>query len=72
MYSHLFEHNLVDLLNKKVMMKNLLESDVFNYTFDFDEWPATNSNTTKVLAPYNKSVFKLRYEYPNVFRKIFE
>jgi hypothetical protein len=41
-YSHLFKFNLVELLLKEVEMTALLESDIFNYTFDFDEWPSTN------------------------------
>jgi hypothetical protein len=71
-YSHLFEHNLVDLANKGVELTKLFESNVFNHTFDFDEWPATNANTDKMLAPYNKSIFKLRYEYPKIFPSVFE
>ena len=53
-------------------MKYLFESNVFNYTFDFDEWPALDVNDEKDLQPYNKSMFKLRYEYCNTFRKQFE
>lgn len=68
-YAHLFEFNLVDLLEKEVKMVDLFNSKVFNHTFDYDEWPATNPDTKKILAPYNKSIFKMRYEYPNVFRK---
>lgn len=70
-YSHLFERNLVVLINKGVEMTSLFESNIFSYNFDFDEWPATNVDTTKLLAPYNKSIFKLRYEYPSIFRKQF-
>lgn len=70
-YAHLFEFNLVDLLKKEVEMTKLFSSAVFNYTFDFDEWPATNPDTRTMLAPYNSSVFKIRYEYPNVFNRQF-
>jgi len=63
-YSHLFENNLVDLINKGVKMTDLFNSNVFNHTFDYDEWPATNADTRKIIVPYNKSIFKLRYEYP--------
>uniref|UniRef100_A0A7S3ILI3 Ion transport domain-containing protein n=1 Tax=Strombidium inclinatum TaxID=197538 RepID=A0A7S3ILI3_9SPIT len=70
-FSHLFEFNLVDLLNKGVTMAPLFNSSIFNHTFDFDEWPATNSNTKKVLAPFNKSMFKLRFEYPDIYRNIY-
>lgn len=69
-YSHLFLNNLVDLLNKNVTMTGIFNSKVFNHPFDYDEWPTTNSNTEKQLQPYNSSVFKLRYEYSNIFQKI--
>lgn len=46
-YSHLFKYNLIDLLNKGVEMTPILSSDIFNYTFDFDEWPATNTDPNK-------------------------
>jgi len=70
-YSHLFENNLVDLINKGVEMTPLFESSIFTYQFDFDEWPATNVDINRILSPYNKSIFKLRYEYPSIFRKQF-
>lgn len=47
-YAHLFEHNLVDLISKGCAMEALFLSNVFNYTFDFDEWPSTNADTRKV------------------------
>ena len=46
-YGHLFNHNVIDLINKGVKMKELFKSNIFNHTFDYDEWPSTNSNTTK-------------------------
>ena len=61
MYSHLFEYNLVELVQKGVDMTTLFESNVFNHTFDYDEWPATNADTNKMLAPYNQSIFNVRY-----------
>jgi hypothetical protein len=69
-YSHLFEHNLVDLLNKNVTMTSIFNSKIFNHPFDYDEWPTTNANTNKQLEPYNMSIFKLRYEYPAIYTKI--
>ena len=44
-FSNIFKHNFVDLIQKEVNLKPLLESKIFNHTFDYDEWPATNSNT---------------------------
>jgi len=66
-YANLFQNNFVDLLNKGVEMKDVLQSKVFNHTFDFDEWPATSSNTISLLRPYNKSIFALRHEYKTIF-----
>lgn len=53
-------------------MTELFESRIFNHTFDYDEWPATNSDTSKTLAPYNNSIFKLRYQYPSSFKRIWQ
>jgi len=69
-FSHLFEHNLVDLINKGVTCTELFNSDIFTYNYDYDEWPATSANTQKMSMPYNKSIFKMRYEYPNVFKNL--
>jgi hypothetical protein len=72
-YSHLFEKNLVDLLQKGVQLTNLFNSKIFYHDFDFDdrEWPATNSNTDKMLQPYNESMFDLRFQYKKIFREIY-
>lgn len=70
-YAHLFQHNIVDLLNKGVQMTPLFKSKIFINVFDYDEWPGTHHNTNKMLAPYNNSVFKLRYEYPCVYKRLY-
>ena len=51
-------------------MTGIFSSKVFNHPFDYDEWPTTNAYTNKQLEPYNMSIFKLRYEYPAIFTKI--
>jgi hypothetical protein len=51
-------------------MTAIFQSRVFNHPFDYDEWPTTNSNIIKQLEPYNQSIFKLRYEYPSIYTKI--
>lgn len=61
---------MVELINKGVEMETLFKSKIFNHTFDFDEWPATNANTNKMLAPYDKSIFKLRHKYAEIFPNI--
>ena len=71
-YGHLFNYNVIELINKGVKMTPLFKSKVFNHTFDFDEWPSTNSNTIKAMAPFNESMFKLRHYYQDVFPKIYK
>lgn len=66
-YCHLFNYNAVELLNKGVQMTKLFKSNIFNHTFDYDEWPSTNSNTRKLMSPFNESMFKLRHHYKDVF-----
>lgn len=71
-FSHLFNYNAVELLNKGVQMTALFKSKIFNHTFDFDEWPSTNSNTRKIMSPFNESMFKLRHHYRDVFPKLYK
>lgn len=71
-YSHLFKNNLVDLINKGVDMETLFNSNVLAFEFDFDEWPATNANTKKMLVPFNNSIFSLRMQYQTIFQDIYD
>jgi hypothetical protein len=69
-YSTLFLNNFVTMLEKGCRCSELLSSDIFNYEFDFDQWPGTNSNTTKMIHPFSQSIFKLRDSYSVIFDKI--
>jgi hypothetical protein len=69
-YSNLFLHNFVDLLNKGCKCSDLLCSQIFNYEFDFDHWPGTNSNTERQLKPFSSSIFNLRTSYNKIFEDI--
>jgi len=53
-------------------MTELLESSLFDYEFDFDEWPGTNTDTSRVLSTYNDSIFKMRFKYGSIFPVQFE
>ena len=55
-------------------MRELFDSAVFNYAFDYDEWSTTSPfiDDHMKLMPYNGSMFKLRYEYKNIFKPIYE
>ena len=66
-YANLFEHNLVELMQKGVSMEALFKSKVLQFQFDYDEWPAQNFDVTRAIAPYNKSFFKIRFGYDSVF-----
>jgi hypothetical protein len=69
-YSFLFQNNFVDLVNRGISVIPLLESNIFCHEFDYDEWPTQHCHMTKEISPYNGSMFKLRFEYPNVFRTL--
>lgn len=71
-FSNLFKYNFVDLVNKGVTLKPLLESKIFQFTFEYEEWPATNQNTEQMLKPYNESIFQLRHQYHKVFPEVFK
>ena len=53
-------------------MEALFKSKVLEFQFDYDEWPAQNSDTRKCIAPYNQSFFKIRYLYGTTFSKHFK
>ena len=48
-------------------MAQLLDSDIFEYTFDYDEWPGVHYNEDSFLRPYNESLFYVRFHYKSVF-----
>lgn len=56
-------------MEKGILVAELLNSEVFCKTFDFDEWPGTHTDSTTYLRPYNDSIFKLRDSYSVVFHE---
>ena len=69
-FSNLFHHNLVEMMNKGVNMAGLFGSDILVRKFDYDTWPSVSDNYDKIIAPYNNSIFKLRFHYSSVFSKL--
>ena len=67
--SYLFEKIMSQLITKGVKVAKVLNSSIFHYTFDFDEWPSTHTNDKKYIRPYNDSVFSLRKNYNKVFHE---
>ena len=63
----MFLKNLQILVQKDIHIKGILDSKIFNMTFDFDAWPGNHVNNQELLRPYNHSIFHLRYHYNTVF-----
>ena len=64
---YLFYRNFPSLLDKGIDIQPLLRSEVFNFQFDFDEWPSTHHNPNEYLRPFNESIFMIRKHYRTVF-----
>ena len=45
----------------------MLDSQIFNYEFDYDEWPSTHHDPSEELRPFNENMFMLRKYYSTVF-----
>lgn len=55
------------LIEKDISVSSLLESKVFNHTFDFDDWPGNHWNEEECIRPYTGSFFQIRHAYKTVF-----
>ena len=66
-YAHLFQHNMIDIMLRGIPVVDLFNSNIFNYTFSYVEWPNLSLNDDKVFTHYNGSWIKLRYEFKNIF-----
>jgi len=65
--SHLFTKNLPMIIEKGIEITALLNSNIFSYTFDYDEWPSTHTNADEYIRPYSESIFNIRQHYKSVF-----
>lgn len=54
-------------MEKGVKIEALLNSNIYNYEFECDEWPEVHFNRDHVLRPYNKTIFELRNNYATIF-----
>lgn len=48
----------------------ILQSNVIFEKIDFDEWPSVHVNDNKIIAPYNGSIYQLRYHYKQIFSEV--
>ena len=55
------------LLSKGVKISKLLDSSLFSFAFDYDEWPSTHTDGLHYVRAFNSSIFDLRYCYRDVF-----
>ena len=67
--SFLFHRNIEQLLNSGINVSELFSSQVFCYTFDYDEWPSTHTDKNNYTRPYNGSIFELRHNYRKIFHE---
>ena len=55
-FADLFYRNFAELANKGATLKPLLESAIINFSFDYNEWPSTHADTTRMIRPFNGSL----------------
>jgi hypothetical protein len=48
-------------------LSSLVESNVFKFKLDFDQWPNAHPNKEPCVKPFNGSLFDIRYRYKDVF-----
>lgn len=65
--SYMLRKHVPELLEKGLQIKELLSSNVFNYEFDFDEWPGNHTNDSFELRPYHGTIYTVKMHYKNVF-----
>ena len=57
-------------MEKGIAVHKLLDSEIFRYKIDFEEWPETHTNRTYCLRPFNTNIFELRHQYTAIFEDI--
>lgn len=63
----LFYKQIPILLEKGIECTQLFNSQIFQYTFDYDEWPSNHNYKEGSIRAYNGSIFRLRANYHNVY-----
>jgi hypothetical protein len=54
-------------MSKGVQLQQLLASKIFDWTFDFDNWPGNHNDERECIRVYNGSFFDIRESYNKVF-----
>jgi len=55
--SFLFLKNFQSLMEKGLELSPLLNSEIFRFQFDYDEWPSVHVDKNEYRKPYNESIF---------------
>lgn len=58
------------MIEKGIDLEELFCSDIFEYEYEDDEWPASHTCEHKSIKPYNAALFNLRKHYANVFPEL--
>lgn len=54
---------LPKLIEKGIPTRSLLESNVFRYSFESEQWPVNHYNDEDHIRPYNDNIFLLHKKY---------
>ena len=60
------------MMSLGINLDDLLCSKVFEYEYEFDEWPSTHYDDSEMKMAYNGSIFNLREKYKEVLPDIKE
>jgi len=63
----MFTKMMPSLLDKGILISDLVDSKIFGMRFDFDGWPSTHTEEDKLLRGFSDSLFTLRYKYNQIF-----
>ena len=65
--SYLFRNNFFVMVKNNIEVAELLASNVFQFTFDYDEWPSLHTENNKLVRPFNGTIQSLRNSYEEIF-----
>lgn len=69
-FKFLFEESLIYLLEKGIKLTPLLNSQIFIYEFESEDWPKVTTIGDEIVAPYNGSLFHMRDKYKEIFHMV--
>ena len=52
-----------------IKVTELLSSEIFCYTFDYDDWPSTHTDDSTLVRPFNGNSLDLRSAYRDIFHE---